>query len=75
MGTLVLMRHAESEWNAKGLFAGWADVRLAPNGLQEAEAPCGVQSARTGGWRRMALKQAKNIAVTPVYAGVTARGI
>jgi 2,3-bisphosphoglycerate-dependent phosphoglycerate mutase len=38
MGTLVLMRHAESEWNAKGLFAGWADVRLAPNGLQEAEA-------------------------------------
>jgi 2,3-bisphosphoglycerate-dependent phosphoglycerate mutase len=38
MGTLVLMRHAESEWNAKGLFAGWADVNLAPNGLQEAEA-------------------------------------
>ncbi|HEX4291329.1 MAG TPA: phosphoglyceromutase [Trebonia sp.] len=38
MGTLVLMRHAESEWNAKGLFAGWADVRLAPNGLHEAEA-------------------------------------
>jgi 2,3-bisphosphoglycerate-dependent phosphoglycerate mutase len=38
MGTLVLMRHAESEWNAKGLFAGWADVRLAPNGRQEAEA-------------------------------------
>jgi 2,3-bisphosphoglycerate-dependent phosphoglycerate mutase len=38
MGTLVLMRHAESEWNAKGLFAGWADVKLAPNGLQEAEA-------------------------------------
>src|ERR1700748_38215 len=38
MGTLVLMRHAESEWNAKGLFAGWADVRLAPNGLKEPEA-------------------------------------
>jgi 2,3-bisphosphoglycerate-dependent phosphoglycerate mutase len=37
MGTLVLMRHAESEWNAKGLFAGWADVGLAPNGRQEAE--------------------------------------
>ncbi len=30
MGTLVLLRHAESEWNAKGLFAGWADVSLAP---------------------------------------------
>ncbi|HWG00868.1 MAG TPA: phosphoglyceromutase [Trebonia sp.] len=38
MGTLVVLRHAESEWNAKGLFAGWADVRLAPNGRQEAEA-------------------------------------
>src|ERR1700758_1411761 len=38
MGTLVLMRHAESEWNAKGLFAGWADVSLAANGRQEAEA-------------------------------------
>ena len=38
MGTLVLLRHAESEWNAKGLFAGWADVSLAPNGRQEAEA-------------------------------------
>ena len=25
-GTLVLLRHAESEWNAKGLFAGWVDV-------------------------------------------------
>jgi 2,3-bisphosphoglycerate-dependent phosphoglycerate mutase len=38
MGTLVLLRHAESEWNAKGLFAGWADVSLAANGRQEAEA-------------------------------------
>lgn len=34
--TLVLLRHAESEWNAKGLFAGWADVPLAANGRQEA---------------------------------------
>jgi 2,3-bisphosphoglycerate-dependent phosphoglycerate mutase len=47
MGTLVLMRHAESEWNAKGLFAGWADVRLAPNGQQEAEA-AGRLLARAG---------------------------
>jgi 2,3-bisphosphoglycerate-dependent phosphoglycerate mutase len=38
MGTLVLLRHAESEWNAKGLFAGWADVSLAAGGRQEAEA-------------------------------------
>jgi 2,3-bisphosphoglycerate-dependent phosphoglycerate mutase len=38
MTTLVLMRHAESEWNAKGLWAGWADVRLAANGHLAAEA-------------------------------------
>src|SRR6201985_706871 len=37
MGTLVLLRHAESEWNAKGLFAGWVDVSLAANGRQEAD--------------------------------------
>jgi 2,3-bisphosphoglycerate-dependent phosphoglycerate mutase len=37
-GTLVLLRHAESEWNAKGLFAGWVDVRLAPSGRDEAAA-------------------------------------
>jgi 2,3-bisphosphoglycerate-dependent phosphoglycerate mutase len=33
---LVLLRHGESEWNAKGLFAGWVDVGLAPRGLAEA---------------------------------------
>jgi len=37
-GTLVLLRHAESEWNAKGLFAGWADVPLAASGREEAAA-------------------------------------
>jgi 2,3-bisphosphoglycerate-dependent phosphoglycerate mutase len=36
MARLVLLRHGESEWNAKGLFAGWVDVGLAPRGLQEA---------------------------------------
>jgi 2,3-bisphosphoglycerate-dependent phosphoglycerate mutase len=38
VGTLVLLRHAESEWNAKGLFAGWADVPLAASGRDEAAA-------------------------------------
>jgi len=38
VGTLVLLRHAESEWNAKGLFAGWADVPLAPSGGRQAAA-------------------------------------
>jgi len=36
MGTLVLLRHGESEWNSKGLFTGWVDVGLAPKGAQEA---------------------------------------
>ena len=33
---LVLLRHGESEWNAKGLFTGWVDVPLSANGESEA---------------------------------------
>ena len=36
MGTLVLLRHGESEWNAKGLFTGWVDVGLSEKGAEEA---------------------------------------
>jgi 2,3-bisphosphoglycerate-dependent phosphoglycerate mutase len=36
MKTLVLLRHGESEWNAKGLFTGWVDVALSEVGKQEA---------------------------------------
>jgi 2,3-bisphosphoglycerate-dependent phosphoglycerate mutase len=36
MKTLVLLRHGESEWNAKGLFTGWVDVSLSEAGQQEA---------------------------------------
>jgi 2,3-bisphosphoglycerate-dependent phosphoglycerate mutase len=35
--TLVLLRHGESEWNAKNLFTGWVDVGLSDNGRQEAK--------------------------------------
>lgn len=34
--TLILLRHGESEWNAKNLFTGWVDVRLSEAGQQEA---------------------------------------
>jgi 2,3-bisphosphoglycerate-dependent phosphoglycerate mutase len=34
--TLVLLRHGESEWNAKGLFTGWVDVGLTDKGRHEA---------------------------------------
>ncbi|GGO76993.1 phosphoglyceromutase [Nocardioides deserti] len=34
--TLVLLRHGESEWNAKNLFTGWVDVDLTEKGRTEA---------------------------------------
>ena len=36
IGRLVLLRHGESEWNAKNLFTGWVDVGLTEKGLAEA---------------------------------------
>src|SRR2546430_12472445 len=36
IGTLVLLRHGESEWNAKNLFTGWVDVDLSAKGEAEA---------------------------------------
>jgi len=35
-GTLVLLRHGESVWNAKNLFTGWVDVPLSDRGEAEA---------------------------------------
>lgn len=35
--TLILLRHGESEWNAKNLFTGWVDVRLSQVGEIEAK--------------------------------------
>jgi 2,3-bisphosphoglycerate-dependent phosphoglycerate mutase len=34
---LILLRHGESEWNAKNLFTGWVDVRLSDKGVKEAQ--------------------------------------
>lgn len=34
--TLVLVRHGQSEWNAKNLFTGWKNPDLTPLGVQEA---------------------------------------
>ena len=34
--TLVLLRHGESDWNAKNLFTGWVDVALSEKGVTEA---------------------------------------
>ena len=37
-GTLVLVRHGQSEWNLKNLFTGWKDPGLTEKGVAEAKA-------------------------------------
>lgn len=37
-GTLVLVRHGQSEWNLKNLFTGWRDPDLTALGVEEANA-------------------------------------
>ncbi|WP_276119546.1 2,3-bisphosphoglycerate-dependent phosphoglycerate mutase [Pararhizobium qamdonense] len=37
-GTLVLVRHGQSDWNLKNLFTGWKDPDLTPLGIEEANA-------------------------------------
>ncbi|PTI68853.1 2,3-diphosphoglycerate-dependent phosphoglycerate mutase [Staphylococcus succinus] len=37
MSKLILCRHGQSEWNAKNLFTGWADVDLSDQGRAEAK--------------------------------------
>lgn len=36
-GTLVLVRHGQSEWNLKNLFTGWKDPDLTEKGIEEAK--------------------------------------
>ena len=36
-GTLVLVRHGQSDWNLKNLFTGWKDPDLSPKGIEEAK--------------------------------------
>ena len=47
MGTLVLLRHGQSVWNAENLFTGWVDVALSAKG--EAEARRGGELLRETG--------------------------
>ncbi|MDH2455764.1 phosphoglyceromutase [Corynebacterium bovis] len=35
-GTLILLRHGQSEWNASNQFTGWVDVALTEQGREEA---------------------------------------
>ncbi len=46
-GSLVMLRHGQSEWNKLNLFTGWHDVGLTELGCQEATA-AGVTMAELG---------------------------
>ena len=37
IGKLILLRHGQSQWNAKNLFTGWGDVALSSQGEAEAK--------------------------------------
>lgn len=45
-GTLVLVRHGQSEWNLKNLFTGWRDPGLTELGHSEAKAAGARLAAR-----------------------------
>ncbi len=61
-GTLVLLRHGNSEWNAKNLFTGWVDVDLDAKGEDE---------ARRGG----ELLKEKNVLPDVVHTSLLRRAI
>ena len=46
-GTLVLVRHGQSEWNLKNLFTGWKDPDLTELGIEEART--GAQALKDTG--------------------------
>ena len=65
-GTLVLVRHGQSEWNLKNLFTGWRDVDLTELGREEAKA--GGEKLKARGTKfdiafTSVLKRAQRIAV------------
>jgi 2,3-bisphosphoglycerate-dependent phosphoglycerate mutase len=37
-GTLILVRHGQSEWNLQNLFTGWRNPNLTDKGIEEARA-------------------------------------
>lgn len=47
-GTLVLVRHGQSEWNLKNLFTGWKDPDLTDKGVEEART--GAQAIKDTGF-------------------------
>lgn len=42
MGTLILIRHGQSQWNLENRFTGWTDVPLTEQGLKDARTAGGA---------------------------------
>jgi 2,3-bisphosphoglycerate-dependent phosphoglycerate mutase len=62
VGTLVLLRHGQSQWNLENRFTGWWDVGLSPQGKMEARS-AGVLLAGAG------------VAVDVAYTSVLTRAV
>jgi 2,3-bisphosphoglycerate-dependent phosphoglycerate mutase len=60
MGTLILLRHGQSEWNKKNIFTGWVDIGLSKEGVAEAE---------------KAQEHLKNFNINCIYSSVLKRAI
>ena len=60
--TLILLRHGESEWNAKNQFTGWVDVDINEKGIGEAK-------------RGAELLKAENLLPDVVHTSVLRRAI
>ena len=75
-GMLVLIRHGESEWNAKNIWTGLTDIGLTPKGEDEARACAGkltdiqFNSAFTSNLKR-ANETLRIVLETPGQTGVT----
>jgi len=53
LGTVILLRHGQSEWNAVPTFTGWCDPKLTGRGI--AEAVCAGELLRARGLRHFDL--------------------
>jgi 2,3-bisphosphoglycerate-dependent phosphoglycerate mutase len=60
MGTIVLLRHGESQWNLENRFTGWVDIPLTDKGREEA---------------RLAGEKLKNISFDHGFTSVLIRAI
>jgi 2,3-bisphosphoglycerate-dependent phosphoglycerate mutase len=74
MSTLILIRHGESEWNAKGLFTGWVDAGLSELGRAEA-ARGGEQLAEADLWPAVVHTSVLNRAIQTAKIALEVSGL